>query len=504
MAKLGPKALETFGHLAAGLTGHAVEIRIEGETAYTDGRTIVLPGRGVWNPEEFRALCGHATHELAHVWFNSNAELVKFLRRYPAQKAGLARACFNTVVDVADETRIERAFPGAAVLLAESSTSSLKQALVQGAITSSPPDDPTAWQILAAAIWTVRSDKESFAPFVFERWPDNVPGLKAVIRLLKRVIDLGKGPLTTPQRKDRQWTRLLGIAAQILSELVSHYPPERWPDDDRGDGTDMAGFWRRAACDSAVAHGLATRSVSAVSVDWQDALNPPIADDAEPQLIPFDEAIYEAILPAFRRTCRRVPAGEQRHLVHGQLSGRLTRPYRAGIDGRIFARSSVEAGDEAAVALVFDHSMSMAGLLGAFLPVGLALGQSMREAGMTVAAWRFGDISERVELPDLRRSSLLGSTATHQALDQAHDWLSGRPENRRFAVVFTDGQPDEPDLAIEATARLKRAGIRLIFGTIGEQAAQCSRLAPWSIIFDVAPAHAAASLQMVLKRIIRD
>jgi hypothetical protein len=75
MASFGTAALRTFAHGLASLTGNDVNVEIGGNEAYTDGTTVVLPGGGVWEREDFQALCGVTCHELAHVWFRSTAQL---------------------------------------------------------------------------------------------------------------------------------------------------------------------------------------------------------------------------------------------------------------------------------------------------------------------------------------------------------------------------------------------------------------------------------------------
>src|SRR3954468_3838409 len=129
MAQFGRAALETFAHLLGGKTDHRVDVRVGGDRAYScEGNVVVLPDRGVWDEEGLRALCGVAVHEVAHVAYDSLGALEGLLAEYGEAERPLARDCFNALIDVADETRILRALPGAGPLLAASSDSALRAA----------------------------------------------------------------------------------------------------------------------------------------------------------------------------------------------------------------------------------------------------------------------------------------------------------------------------------------------------------------------------------------
>ncbi len=71
MATFGIAAIRTFAHGVAGLTDNDVAVEVRGTQAFTDGRTVVLPAGGLWEEGDFRALCGVACHEIAHVWFRA-------------------------------------------------------------------------------------------------------------------------------------------------------------------------------------------------------------------------------------------------------------------------------------------------------------------------------------------------------------------------------------------------------------------------------------------------
>src|SRR5262249_30720430 len=99
---------------------------------------------------------------------------------------------------------------------------------------------------------------------------------------------------------------------------------------------------------------------------------------------------------------------------------------------------------QAAVALVFYHSGSMAAALSTFLPVGAALADALAtDTGVEVALWRYGSSVERVaRSEDLRQGRTMGGTATNRAATAAASWVRSRETQLRFLVIFTDGKPD--------------------------------------------------------------
>ncbi len=95
----------------------------------------------------------------------------------------------------------------------------------------------------------------------------------------------------------------------------------------------------------------------------------------------FRQDCYDRVWPAFKRVAQDLATGPTIVREDGFMSGgRLSRPYRASIDGRCFRRSTWDEGPDAAVAVLFDQSDSMACCLNVFLPVGAALVDALRAA----------------------------------------------------------------------------------------------------------------------------
>jgi hypothetical protein len=161
MATFGLSATRTFAHGVAGLTGNDVVVEVRGNRAFTDGRTVVLPAGGTWAENDFRALCGVACHEIAHVWYRSPDQLPALYRQYPPEAAARAQRAFNVVVDIADETRFERAMSRAQVLFAAHREQVLKEAFAAKALSLNPPPSVPENLLLVVGILWARSPARS-------------------------------------------------------------------------------------------------------------------------------------------------------------------------------------------------------------------------------------------------------------------------------------------------------------------------------------------------------
>lgn len=533
----GAQALRIFAEVLAAASGNRVDVLVQGQQACTDGQRVYLPDHGIWDEDSFRAVCGIAVHEVSHIAFRSNATQKDFLSQFDQRDQPLAQACFNAVIDVADETRMLKALPRAKGLLAASSSSSLASAVDAGAIPPKPPLQPSTWQLLAAGIWLVRSEPGSSVRSTFRGWRTRVPALDDVIRILRRARDRSRSSGTAVPRTPAQWRRLKGLVRELI-DLLRRSGLDEMPSDGTTDSppgaeavNDPHGSWRVRARGTLVQNAGHHAAAGALAdcEDWTEAV---LGDGDESELddlddpsftggfllpglfesetpIDYDHALYQQVFPAFRMTARSFPVSQTMEYEDGHRSGgAFCRPHRAWTDGKCFRRACVEEETSGAVAFLFDHSDSMADTLGMFLPVGVALADAVELAGFEVAAWRYGTTVERMaRLHDLEQPGLIGSTRTDLALGAARLWLKSRPVSYRLVVLFTDGEPDDRNAMGAEISQLRRLGAELLFGSLGMGYAQCEALAaavaPWASVFNVEPSHAASSLQVALRRIAR-
>ncbi len=280
-----------------------------------------------------------------------------------------------------------------------------------------------------------------------------------------------------------------------------------------GDVADPMAGWTSTAMSAAKRRALVAATGGAISdsFEWEQAADEwfdggILGGGSTFRHVAFRQDCYDQVWPAFKRVARdlatRPPSGREEGCLTG---GRMSRPPRAAIDGRCFRRSSWEDGPDAAVAVVFDQSESMAECLDVFLPVGAALADALRSApNVEVAIWRYGARVERVKrVADLRQGVTMGETATHLAMREAASWLETKSARRRAVILFTDGEPNDVAATSEAVIRLRRTGTVLLVGAIGLSELDCARSMPGGVVFSVDPRDAGSSLHVAANRLRR-
>jgi hypothetical protein len=509
-------ASQTFGYALAGLTGTDVKIEVHGTRAYTDGTTIVLPADGLWATGSARARFGVAAHECAHVYFKSVPRMHRLVARYAGADAARAQRAYNAVIDVADETRLARALPGAEELFAEA----LHHSLCAGLAAGGPPvptERVPEEQLLALGIMWVRAHPGSPARSVLAPFHQSTPGLREVAGILERVIDSKPASRFRPDRTAAEWRRLRRRTAALVKLLARLYPPGSQPP------PGAAGNGPPGAMDESFQPwgGPAKPGASAPAgtqpASGTPAPGPPMAGHGTGPPSPFpggvrgaavkyQESVYHRVFPSFRRTVAALLHGPTMTREDGHRTGRLLgKPHRSATDGRCFRRTLWDDGPGYAIAVVVDQSESMQAHMGVFLPVAEAFADALTSDPLTeVGVWRFGSWVERVpKAADLRAGTIMGKTATHLAVREAGDWLAARPARRRVLVVFTDGKPDDPPTTAAEVVRRRRSGIDVLVGSIGVNRRDCANALPGAVVFDVEPNKADSSLHAALLRLRR-
>ena len=170
----------------------------------TDGSTVYLPTiTQALNEGEFAALCGIAIHEAAHVYFGSCPRMAQYATD------ALKAQCFNAVLDVADETRIEGFVSSAQKLLAQSNLSASRRIVDTDALRKGDP----VWAVLAAGILWVRIGRLGAHYKPARKLPHYGLMVKAY-QILKRCRTrrTGRGPKR--YRTRAQWSSLKASAGQ--------------------------------------------------------------------------------------------------------------------------------------------------------------------------------------------------------------------------------------------------------------------------------------------------
>jgi len=105
MRSLFENAIEKLGRILA--SQYHIQVRFEGEGAYTDGKSIVLPYMKELTEEMYQDLNGYLDHEVAHCKFTDFSTIPKVVSRFHKE-----------LLNCAEDSRIEiemvKEFPGAA------------------------------------------------------------------------------------------------------------------------------------------------------------------------------------------------------------------------------------------------------------------------------------------------------------------------------------------------------------------------------------------------------
>jgi hypothetical protein len=540
----GPVALKLFFDCVLTLTDRRVPLVFGGRSPCTDGKVVYIPSRGLLDGEGFRRICGIILHEVAHIWFGSNAFLERLLATFGIGDRDRARLCFNAVIDVADEHRMGLRTARAKVLFDELRRSALDRAQAAGTIPGRPPGSIDSLEtFLVVAMLVAQSDPRSEIRKRLRGWR-SLPGVGEAFRILSRAVEKCPHGGFSPVRSEKEWSRI-GRLTRELFELAEEYFPTGHgpgggsPSSPEATSTDayetlvqpvrtrivLDGYRGDRDGETEEEDGLedqVTELVELVEEDNEGSIDED--DDAPwgpfatldlpdltwrvalaPGKVEYDEDLYLKVRPAFRASVRRLVLGVSGSLEHGHLHGtRLGALHRLYTDGRVFRRMRYEESTEAAVCILVDHSHSMRSALREVLPVGLAMAEALDELpDVTVSVIRFGSRVERLAAHGLLREGLLmGGTATHLALREARDWLAAREAPRKVAILFTDGIPDEGDETRQEALELRQAGAHLLVGTLGDGLEPCTQSFPHAVLFRVDPAQVVSSLHAAVGRLL--
>ena len=165
--------------------------------------------------------------------------------------------------------------------------------------------------------------------------------------------------------------------------------------------------------------------------------------------------------------------------LHGQPRGKLDERRLARVGGgdmNVFRRREVLGRPDLAVALLLDVSGSMMGSMGLVEDAAAVFaGGLVRKQGVNFLALTYTGGFAKVDLTricDRQMGKLYldniaqgGGTPTGPAIAGTQALLSRMPERDKMIVHFTDGQPDNRDLVVQAVKKCREAGVRVY--TIG-------------------------------------
>jgi hypothetical protein len=453
--------------------GRALECKLNVEIDYTtgqprtDGRTVYLPAiTAPLDRAEFGALCGVAIHEAAHVYFGTCRQMEWYVRSGGVKgEEALRQACFNAVVDVADETRIEGVVYSAKSLLYASNRSADEKIAQGDGLTKGDP----VWAILAAGILFARIGQgQVYRAAKTHRHRSEMLKAYKILRGCKA----RRGKTPKPRRTNEQWRRLRS-AADSLVDLVRQYGDASGAPAAFGPaGTEPAGMGvgntvpgpqdQMADSDDGRAIAWAQDPADASSCGPSPAALAAAGKRRQEQMA-WDTALYTALRPSLAGPVERLArADEADGFSSGHLSGpRIGRSIeRALTDGRCFDRRNAE-GEKLHVSVLLDTSGSMIDQIGKVAAIAQAFADAVRPVAASIALGTYSDTAGAVH--DFRDTTgfCYEGTATDAALGWAGRALAGKT-GRRVCVIITDGDPNSRNATAAACLKLVQSGVAVI------------------------------------------
>lgn len=463
----------------------------------TNGKTIYLPEiAGHIDADEFAALCGITIHECSHVYFGS-CELMKTFATTTGADQQLRANCFNAVLDVTDETRMEHVISSARALFIRSNYSCHQKILDAKAM--DPGSRDPVWQVLAAAILFTRIGACKLYRDLRSSGHPHFALMGKAYKILRTCKTAKFNPHQYRHhrnlRKNQQWNKLFAAAEQLVDLLKQagigqgEAQPNGQPFGPMGAGEDMTVIARgRVLSPEQIAGGrVATFDEGAEVADPPDPSSPlapaqapaapaPAAKPAparpgwgagsgtqKPPAPPtnFDEGLYRTLAPVLNGVVERMARSDDADgISSGWSSGpRLGQIERASIDGMCFARRNSE-GERIHVAILMDTSGSMESKNpDKAMAVAQAFADAMKRVAQTTVMAQFD--SYVVPVQSFRDLEINGSTNTHTALNWADGQISSKP-GKRVIVCITDGDPGNTGLCKQSCENTRHKGVQII------------------------------------------
>jgi len=467
----GKLAYEGFARAMASQMGLTVEIDDGASACINASGKITLPGMNTYQTaEEFAVTCGTLIHEMSHQFYRSHSLI-------DPNRAALEHACLNAVLDVADETWIDKYFavggnvrPGNLLTLGNQwAVREHRSRYVDWSDTSNH-----AWKVLCVGIFAARLSRTNFARVV--RWMRSVTvshcqthgvDANAAFGLLRRARITAS---QNPQPTYRRFGKLRLLARKLADVLAPFAPPA---------GTRMAAVGISISEALATGESAVPANATVATEAQGEAAAAPVAGQPQACGKPtrggrgsghsaggrqFDQQAFNLLAPAVQRIADRIATdGDGVVKADGLTTGAsLGQPHRLMTDGGCMARFDAgEHADGVSVAVILDCSDSMRDTLDTCAGIARAFAVGMRQAG-DVQSIVFGDDVQSSD--DFRTVRCMGSTGTDLAIAAAHRWLSGRAGDK-WIVLITDGMPNTLQATHAAARGALAAGVKML--TVG-------------------------------------
>ncbi|WP_413936947.1 hypothetical protein [Nitrospira sp. BLG_1] len=486
MSMYGEEEIINFAKGMAQRTG--VDIRVRKGKPKTDGKTVWLDCEPCKNETEYLIRTGDADHEIAHAWFESWQHLGDKPKTMAAllgdiQMDWLMHECMNVVVDVHDESRMEKLIPGTQAALRTGNLyagAMVYEKLTEAYRNGTPA--PLGWRDLlmtglanarlgntsslkTGKTWLSGFDRRQLQYIKQSQYYDGIPQtvVDKVIAILKSCSEKGAKNVA---RRASDWKRICDQAEELFKTIrpfvdqADKLPeqPSNAGAKGSGDGGGAEGEAKssgnkdqqnndpgkrvRQKSENAAKGNNVNKDPYDPSTCAGGGVSSPMQPQSQNKYRPKN-GFYNQCLNEMSKTVEvLMETSEAMRLVHYRDSGQTLgkKWVRLFTDQRVFVTKDRADGHELSMALLLDCSGSMSHILGDCSAACAAIGMAAKGFGAEVRSWVFGDYCKEVPIESLRDGVPgQGGTAGSGALKDANRWLDGQASGRKLVVIITDG-----------------------------------------------------------------
>lgn len=477
---------EIINHITGFSKAVGINVKVHEGAPRTDGEQIWMDCRPCNTRREFQGRCGIVSHEAAHVLFETPKQcsmwalLILEETSSPSWLKFAAHECCNVIVDIADETRMEKFMPScsddiqisnelAATVVAKSYKSYMGPCIA-GRSGNGPPckpcQPPWRWAMILGILYHRLIGKKALYvhsergiwPAMLRNWKRGIPTFQkgptpmaspTAGDLTQVHVICGKAKMrtkfTTRARKPREWTKLYELSRDLFEIIKDHVQrndcPQPQEDGESGaGGSDLGMRLRKQGQEEQVKKGGGGKGTQ-VGGRYGGK---PGGQNTSVQLNPrvFDQATYHSAKTAMRKRAETLMETETQQVCHPSDEGEELNSDWSQLwgEGRVFNSMDLKDDSKLSLAMLLDISGSMSGVIGKTQAVCKAFAEALAESGAEVRCWTFGLTAKEVDYRRLQEAIVLvGATRGALAVSCSTRWLEGVSSGRKIVMILTDG-----------------------------------------------------------------
>lgn len=468
---------EIIAHCTGFAHAVGITVKIHEGPSSTDGKEIWMDCRPCASRREFQGRCGTVSHEAAHVIFETPttvktwaAEIIKQTGA-PDWQRFAAHECINVIVDVADETRMEKRMPSTAddmqignelaggFIVARYRTweGAAGMGIDPDTRKTLPPSQPWwRWSMLLGILYTRLIGKRglyshsdgTIYPAILRNWKKGVHHahhpLHEVIELCAKARTTGKG---VGPRRQREWNKLKTLSLKMF-DIIRPYlkesdePKPTKPGEGEPQPKGRGGAGGSDPGKDARDKGQEAEAKKGKAASGEYGAKSGRSNTTFEARGKFDEEAYSEAKQGMQMRAEHLMEAETQQVCRATDEGDELNGNWAELwgDGACFNRMDLKPDTKLSLALLLDISGSMGRVIGKTQAVCKAYAEVLSGCGADVRVWKFGRGCQQVRWQDLHHTiELHGCTRGADAVQVSSEWLGGVRDGRKIVLILTDG-----------------------------------------------------------------